>query len=540
MSNPGNLLMMTADGRVDEILHAQQVLRKRMREIAQRNRAMGASALVKIKDIAVTHVIPFHTFYQPHLSIGVEYQRNNSNGGANLGDIFRFNIQMFGEFWSDIAFDVALTAPAFASGGSADEADEFRWADLPGARLCEKVSFTINGSPISEYTSRTMAFYRDLRVSATKRPGFDRCVGQQEVRDAYFQENTQVAPVAERVWTKVTTGAQTPSPTSSALRMWIPTLFWFCDPTRAVPSVAIPNGQRFIDLKTPTYDKLCYFRNRGGAVPTLSAPTVSISMYVCNIFVREEVHNLFIRRVGFYLVNLFVEHTQAVTVAKHKFRLSSFKWPISYMMFGLQPDVNNASSSDTEKYNALRLWNQYSSVTATNRDVPNSVKREVATDLIVEFSEVALTEGTPNTFDWSSVTAANGDTDGTMNVLFAKGALKVVDDLPARTIDVVSLEIHSQALHRDMDVGFFNSYLQYQWGGDNIAVSQDAGKLFLPFGTQPGSKQAQGYLNASRARELYLELTSSVSGSVNCTAHAIGDAFNFFLVAEGSGVVRYA
>jgi hypothetical protein len=57
----------------------------------------------------------------------------------------------------------------------------------------------------------------------------------------------------------------------------------------------------------------------------------------------------------------------------------------------------------------------------------------------------------------------------------------------------------------------------------------------------PRSYQPSGHLNISRARETYLQWTSSyVTASTPADLFAIAVAINFLLITDGSAVLRYS
>ena len=86
---------------------------------------------------------------------------------------------------------------------------------------------------------------RQFKVQPNKQKGYSRLVGQQEELEGWMQPDVSGAPDSARVLTKATTGAQTPLAAQSGLTMLIPLRFWCnSDPRLAVPSVAIPYGQR--------------------------------------------------------------------------------------------------------------------------------------------------------------------------------------------------------------------------------------------------------------------------------------------------------
>lgn len=150
-----------------------------------------------------------------------------------------------------------------------------RYAEFPGQRLCKNVKFEVNGNPLDEYTSEAYIFHQKFKVHPNKKIGWARLVGQEVPVSAYSDlmavsgASSYPAPitgvldvngaavtgspvnssVTARKLTQVVYGPQTPQATQPALDMWIPLMFW-CnkDPRLAVPSVAIPYGQRFITV----------------------------------------------------------------------------------------------------------------------------------------------------------------------------------------------------------------------------------------------------------------------------------------------------
>ena len=98
---------------------------------------------------------------------------------------------------------------------------------------------------LDQYTADATVMHRKLLVQPNKKLGWDRCVGQQVPRKGYLSPDAAGAPDNHQVLVEVTDGAQTPKAQADSLTLLIPLLFW-CnkDPRLAVPSVAIPYGQR--------------------------------------------------------------------------------------------------------------------------------------------------------------------------------------------------------------------------------------------------------------------------------------------------------
>ena len=85
------------------------------------------------------------------------------------------------------------------------------------------------------------------------------------------------------------------------------------------------------------------------------------------------------------------------------------------------------------------------------------------------------------------------------------------------------------------------------FGANTLATPADLGLCMINFALYPGVFQPSGHINVSRAREFYIQVTSSVIGSVNsrgqnATGQLIAEAsaLNFLLISDGSAVLRYS
>jgi hypothetical protein len=110
----------------------------------------------------------------------------------------------------------------------------------------------------------------------------------------------------------------------------------------------------------------------------------------------------------------------------------------------------------------------------------------------------------------------------------------------------------------------FNSYMTYQYGCQTINTPSDSGVYLINFCLYPGTYQPSGYVNASRAREFFLDFTSSLIGTtkrntsdvtlakvdrtpsnapqitVSAEVVVVSSAINFLLITDGSAVLRYS
>ena len=331
-------------------------------------------------------------------------------------------------------------------------------------------------------------------------------------------------------------GPQTPKYWQPPLEIWNRLWFWFnLDARLSVPSVSIPVGQRFITITLATAeDILVSFPglfiqqtiNAADAVTadlnvdvtrnfrpwwnttTLTAPTIStLELYINNIFVNPEVHDLFIRRVGFSLIRVFRQHVcSASSGASDLVLLSQLKWPIECLFIGFQP-VFNYDKSNNKNYH--RDWHRMGKTF----------------DVICESRQSALTGADGSDLSFSNIGQIIPDT--------------YVVERP--TVTDISISAHGIKIHDAFPQAFFNSYEPFHYGDTSIRPPKDAGAMMVNFSLFTGCYQPSGYLNTSRAREFYLHWTSNyISTTTTVCIIAVGIALNFLLVTDGSAVLRYS
>jgi hypothetical protein len=80
------------------------------------------------------------------------------------------------------------------------------------------------------------------------------------------------------------------------------------------------------------------------------------------------------------------------------------------------------------------------------------------------------------------------------------------------TIDNLTITAHGITIYNNYNNLFYNGYIPYHYGGPNVQSPKDIGAMLIPFNLYPGTYQPSGHINLSRAREFYLDYTSSVIG----------------------------
>ena len=374
---------------------------------------------------------------------------------------------------------------------------------------------------------------------------------------------------------QIVDGPQTPKPTQPPLSLWIPLQFWFNKSVSlAIPSVSIPYGQRFITFsiaesqssnngnlyyqkpgaflkrtlmynsKAPTDDLTSLddvdtvetdYTPWGGhdgsgekpSHPGISFPApisnglnvtspLSAELYINNIFVNPEIHDIYIKRIGFSLIRVHREQNTSLSgQGNSEVLLSALKWPIEYMYIALQPSWNKSS---VQNPNAWRDWHRFSknlSAFPSTLLSGNNYSESVPTG--------------PTSSDSTSTFVGQNSTQGEQYWI------------PSQTTDSLSIISHGITIFDNFPSTFYNAYLPFKYSDPCWITPEDNSLMFITFCLFPGSYQPSGHLNISRARETYVNVASTyVSSNGRCNFNVVASAINFLLISDGSAVLRYS
>ena len=325
-------------------------------------------------------------------------------------------------------------------------------------------------------------------------------------------------------------------------------MFWFNkDASNALPSAAIPFGQRYIKVQLADAAQLVFrssvvynilkttnkyvpaavftlqpdgrYDLSGGLVVrntwyeyhylpvytngTLNYPNIkSISLYANNIFAHPAIHDIYIKKIGFTLVRVHRYQQVTVNQSNPSTLMNQFKFPCEYIYLGLLPDQNTSGvwqATDWHKFGLL-----------THKYTKNGVHLDPAAGKLFD----------NNAFQWAD---------------------------KARTIDALEVAAHGVNLYQKLDAQFYSQYIPQAFGEHTLVTPNDDGALMVNFALFPRVYQPSGHMNISRAREFYLNVYSSVVGVPNAqgalqSGQLIAEAcaLNFLLISDGSAIMRYS
>ncbi len=518
MSTGGVFQLVSNDGRMDQLLLANSVLRDNIAAVKARRAAAGeADTNPSLADLERTHVLFVNSHHKPYVAIAFQYFKVSANNVTFDSEV-SVSIPQYGDFFADMVANVVVRAPTTSFTGTRVDASDcvlYRHCEFPGERLFESVRFEVNSNPIDQYTSESYVLHRQFHVTEDKMTAWKRCMGQElpsKAMPALEIDNNGAAPKSMHLHSEVYNGYQTYKEAHEDLNLWIPLLFWFnTDARLAFPSVSVPYGQRFISFRLTEASNIYRAIVNPGSTTSLTSPTLStpqiatFDLYINNMFVLPEVHDIFIDRVAFTLVRVHRRQQQNLNKSSDNIHLQALKWPIETLMFGFQPTINlRRNTNVTERgsqvsvvSNHMEDWHRYCAVSNTEQ-VANNI-RGAASTLLVKTERAHIT--------------------------------------------LLRLQAHSVDLFSEFPAQFFNSYIPYQFGGSHITAPTDPGLYLYSFALHPGTYQPSGHFNVSRARELYLNYTSNfITSDTNNTATFFvqAKAINFLLVSEGSCSLRYS
>lgn len=430
MSTGGIFNLITNDGRQDRMLMASDLLKTRIESIKE-------TRDVTLNDIEQTHILFTNAHFKPFAAIGFEYNKITPQNAPNFGSKqVQFSIPQFGDFFHDMVLHTIIPQPTLTT--TSTPAARMRWCDFPGERLLSLVSFTVNGNPLDQYDSTVYNMYREFQVAPHKKTGWYRCIGQELPVHGFLDEYVSDT----RVQSEMCNGNQTPSSQKTApLELFVPLLFWFNKDARlSIPSVAIPYGQRFIYMDIAEQSLMVNIVP--GEVDGTGSPKWASSsdtllakgsfdrfeLYINNIFMNPEIHDIFIKRVGFSLIRVHrIQITTVNSSATTPVLLNNLKWPIETMFVGFRMNslggTTTSTAAEVAKY--MDTWYKFCDVSKTQTRV-SSAGSEVAVGYLGATSSLSAVLpsplGTPITLTVQQPTTGTAPTlaEGDRVVLYSR------------------------------------------------------------------------------------------------------------------------
>jgi hypothetical protein len=483
MSQGGVYKLLVADARVESYFTATSYLSRRLDEVRAARKAAGEhNVQPRLEDIKATHNFYLRSSFRPHVATASEYTRVKPIGDAAgaitaAGGTVEFTFPAYGHFTSDIALRIRFREignPAKAgaaiddAGNATPETPILRYCSLPGVRALEKVEFHSNKVLVDDYTRDDVMAAAKFFVGADKRTGWERCMGQQEVREASYFGNNYTGVLSYR------DGPQTMKLYQPAFEVIVPLDFWFCrDASRALLNDLIPNGQRTVTVKFAPIDQIVAAFLPDGITAGQYVPTplpfqrlqIDCELFVNSIYVNPEIHQVFSSRIGMSLIRVHRRQATQLQHAEGAVLLDQLKYPAEFLTVGVRMRSNTRDFDGWWVMGAPAVRN-------------NTSRLFVATTI------------------WNT-------TLGGVE-LVAREAFDSGSNTPM--VESLGIAIQGVDVFPSMPAPFFNAYLPIRYPETSgVVAPADSSAYLFPFCVYPGRYEPSGHFNLSTTREVYLK-----------------------------------
>jgi hypothetical protein len=297
-----------------------------------------------------------------------------------------------------------------------------------------------------------------------------------------------------------------------------------------------------------------------------------------NIFLQPEVLKIFMCKFGFSLIRVHCSHRELLTNNNKSVLLNQLKWPTETLYVAFKPIVNNDLSQYWYKNSKLTKFTVQSPGVAQN--INQTIELNTTSALlnsVILYNNPLTLVNVDNYYNGYNLVIMSGQGYNSSNVIYNRYIVKkyevigsickfTIDSawlvIPDATtvfnlytpqlcinsaifyketpsVDQILIKAHDVNIFSETDESFYNSYLPYRFG-TFINTPEDRGWYMLNFNYLPNEHQPSGHINISKAREFYINYTSSFISKENQTELIVlAYAINFLLIKDGTAALRY-
>lgn len=515
MSQSGVFNLVLRDERFDNLFTASDYLRQRLDKIRDQRKKEGLKNVQPtVDDIKTSHLLYLRAIYKPYVAIASEYVKVKASGDAisgigNAGGTLQFTFPSYGHFTSDMALHIRFAAVGSTTATTpSNSTPYFRYCAYPGIRMLKKVEFKSQQVVIDDYTPDDVNAYSKFFIREDQRKGWDRCMGQQDQRIASHFGNSYTYNISYN------DGPQTPKLYQPEFDIFVPIQLSMCsDAAHALSNDLISNSQRELTCEIANIDDIIQAQivdpNNPANLLKITLPfnklSIDATLYVNNLFVNPEIHDIFASRIGFSLIRVHRRQTNSVQNSTDSYLLDQLKFPAEFIMLGFR---SRQLALDFDRWHLMG--------TIPNRSYNNSL--------------------------W--VPAVIWNPTNNVPQLVARIAVDTVtlDNI----ISSIGVTAHGIDIFPQMPTTFFNSYLPIRYPNNTMVVSPtDTNAFLISFCLYPGKFNPSGYYNLSAGREMYLNYTLNAAAASAFTSNQYEmvlsmSALNFLMRKGDKLTLRYA
>mgnify|MGYP003443465202 FL=1 len=124
MSTGGVFILVSNDGRMDQMLIGNETLRDNIAAVKARRAAAGeADTNPSLADLERSHVLFVNAHFKPYVAISLQYFKVSANN-VTLGSEVQISIPQYGDFFADMVANVVIAPPTTSYTGNASTASD--------------------------------------------------------------------------------------------------------------------------------------------------------------------------------------------------------------------------------------------------------------------------------------------------------------------------------------------------------------------------------------------------------------------------------
>lgn len=415
-----------------------------------------------IANVLKTHNVFILAEYKPFVSMGFEYSKTAISIKPILGGRAVFGIPNYGDFFSDMVLHLKLTGLE-----PINSKNKVRYCEFLGHRLLNNVAFKSHGRSLDSYCCDDYNRFYQFNVPHDKKKSWKRCVGQEVASKAYITADPLYQDFRE--YKKILHGNQTLKSEHASVDLFMPLLFWFKDPTLAVPNKFIPFDDVTIEIDFATKDMIASCADYAGDGGLFTTPIIEeCVLYTNHIFIDSSVMDIILSKLD---VTMIYTHSTEEFILNQPYgiiNLNYIKAPIVDITVAFKPIENVSGENNSTDW-------------VLNKKI---TKKTIKSPIIYDLA------GT-NTLGTNTI-VYNEEEDVVKSLSLIADGIPLFDNL------------HSK---------FFSSYIPYHYG--NIVSPADDGSYMLNLSFYPDQYQPTTYVNTEQINEFLLTYTSDYISSSN-------------------------
>lgn len=504
MSTGALTVLDTQINKQERFLIADDKLKRRLANIKQSRLKdpkyqTADDARLYINDIRMTHNIFIQSQFKPHVATAHEYFKTQQSGnqmimqGTNNRLLFDMSLNN-GVLIADQV--IHFTTPVI----QAPAGHRIRYCDFPALRAIKCVKIIADSLVIDEFNTNDYIYELMCIVNGHNIESYSRMLGQEIPRDMVVD----VPTYGYKEKHTILNDAQTFKTSHRSMVWWYPLIFDFNKHLeRALLMDSVLTQDLKIEITLATLEEIVQVIDANNNLVPLADTTfpksitfITSNLYTRNIYFPRHISDIFRDRRYFTLLRVRRREEIKLLTGENEIQLKNLKYPVEYLMFGIQPDINRRLSN---VFNFEDWW----FYCIANRDF------------------VSMPVTVPSECGCQSIALATGHVKN-----FAPTATKY------------GFKIGSNDLYKLINSSFYADYLRTVYPG--IIPRGPCGVHVISFAHTPCMRNPNGHVNLSTQRDFSILYESSyITTETPATLYVTAICLNMLVLNGKSIELKY-